>query len=225
MHETYAHGPITLERFVLGPFETNCYVVRLTGGAASGNEHVWLVDAGFEPGAMLDRLSELEASPERILLTHAHADHIAGLAQVKAQFPDAPVLIHQAEAGFLADPVLNLSAGFGAPVVAPGADSFLRDEQKLALGDIEWRALATPGHSPGGVTLYCPAASAALVGDTLFAGSIGRFDFPTSDEQLLYRSIREALYALPDDTAVYSGHGEPTTIGKEKATNPFVRGA
>lgn len=219
MSETREHGPVVVERFVLGPFETNCYLVRASVGGG-----VWVVDAGFDPAPMLDRLAALRQPVEAILLTHAHADHIAGLNEVKAAHPSAPILIHPAETGFLADPARNLSEGFGVPITAPAADGPLEDGRSLTLGGVEWTALHTPGHSPGGVTLHCAAADVALVGDTLFAGSIGRFDFPTSDEAALFRSIRQRLYALPDETVVYSGHGEPTTIGREKATNPFVRG-
>lgn len=209
--------PPLIEGFVLGPFATNCYVVRAGGGSC------WIVDASFEPQPLIARVRELGLTPSAIILTHAHADHIAGLAEVKAAFPEAPILIHEAEKGFLTDPTLNLSAAYGTPLIAPEADGFLEDGQTIELGDSKWKVLHTPGHSPGGVTLYCEAAGEALVGDTLFAGSIGRHDFPTSDGPTLFKSIREKLYMLPDETRVYPGHGPMTTIGREKRTNPFVR--
>lgn len=207
---------VQIDRFVLGPFETNCYLVRAGADA-------WVVDAGFEPDALLSAIRGLDAPPSRIVLTHAHADHIAGLDKVRVLCPDATVHIHPLEHRWLADPSLNLSAGFGLPVsVAPATDA-LEDGQTLDLGPVSWRVLHTPGHSPGGVTLHQPDAGVAIVGDTLFAGSIGRFDFPTSSEQDLFRSIRETLYALPDDTRVLPGHGPETTIGREKRSNPCVR--
>jgi len=205
-----------VEGFILGPFATNCFVVRCGGEA-------WIVDAGFEPGALIRRAQEIEQRVVRILLTHAHIDHIAGLPRVREVFPDVPVAIHAAERAWLGDSEKNLSAALGEPFTTEPPDETLQDDQTLALGGAEWRVLHTPGHSPGGVTLHCPDAGVAIVGDTLFQGSIGRHDFPTSDPQSLFASIREALYTLPDQTRVLPGHGPETTIGAEKRTNPFVK--
>jgi glyoxylase-like metal-dependent hydrolase (beta-lactamase superfamily II) len=110
------------------------------------------------------------------------------------------------------------------PVSAPGPDRLLRDGDVLRLGELDWRVLHTPGHSPGSITLHQPHLGVAIVGDALFAGSIGRTDFPGSDFDTLARSIRERLYTLPGSTRVLPGHGEPTTIARERAGNPFVRG-
>ncbi len=211
-------GTPLIEGYTLGPFATNCFIVR-----EPGLEACWIVDAGFRPEVMIERVRALGLTPSAILLTHAHADHIAGLEVVKGAFPEAPILIHAAEREWLQTPELNLSAGLGTPLVAPAADGTLEDGQKLMLGESAWRVIHTPGHSPGGVTLYCESAPIALVGDTLFAGSIGRYDFPTSDGPVLFASIREKLYTLPDATIVHPGHGPATTIGSEKGTNPYVR--
>ncbi len=211
--------PVTLECFPLGPFETNCYIVLAPG--KGGDAHCWIVDPGYEPAEVIERVQALGLTPDAILLTHAHADHIAGLAEVRAAFPKAPIIIHEAEAGWLADPQLNLSAAIGVPVIAPGPDRLLHDGDSLHLGASEWKVLHTPGHSPGSITLY--HAPIALVGDTLFADSVGRTDFPGSDPHTLALAIKSRLYSLPDDTAVHPGHGPATTIGREKRTNPFVR--
>lgn len=109
------------------------------------------------------------------------------------------------------------------PVTTPGPDRTLEGGEELTLAGTTWRVLHTPGHSPGGITLVHDASNTAIVGDTLFAGSVGRSDFPTSDPDALVRSIRDTLYALPDDTRVLPGHGPATTIGREKRSNPFVR--
>jgi glyoxylase-like metal-dependent hydrolase (beta-lactamase superfamily II) len=150
-------------------------------------------------------------------------DHIAGLLALRARFPGTPIWIHRAEEAWLTDPVLNLSDGYGVPVTAPTADRLLAHGETLNLAGQDWTVRHTPGHSPGGISLWQEEAGVALVGDTLFAGSIGRHDFPGSDFATLSRSIREQLYTLPDRTKVLPGHGPTTTIAREKLSNPFVR--
>jgi len=211
-------GQPLVEGYALGPFATNCYLVHVPP-----HPDCWVIDASFEPRPMLDRVAALGLRVTHILLTHAHVDHIAGLEEVRRACPDARVLIHPAEAAFLADPMLNLSGAYGIPVRCAPADGPLDDAQTLTLSGSEWRILHTPGHSPGGITLYNAASAVAIVGDTLFAGSIGRSDFPTSDEAALHASIRSILYKLPPETRVFPGHGPATTIGREMMSNPYVR--
>jgi hydroxyacylglutathione hydrolase len=213
--------PARVEGFALGPFETNCYVVYPEDAGHGGP--CWFVDAGYDPEPMIDRVDELGLRPEAIVLTHAHADHIAGLDRIREAFPGVPVLIHEAERSWPGDPQRNLSAAFGMPVTAPGPDRLLHDGQELRLGSSVWRVLHTPGHSPGGIALYDARGGQAIVGDALFSGSVGRTDLPGGDPRVLAQSIRLRLYTLPDDTTAYPGHGPPTTIGREKRTNPFVR--
>ena len=161
------------------------------------------------------------------MLTHAHCDHIAGAFDVVKAFSQGgagalPVWVHEAERDWLSNPMLNLSALMGLPVTAPEAARLLREGDELELAGEKWRVLHTPGHSPGGITLWHEASGTAIVGDALFAGSIGRTDFPGSSFEVLARSIREKLYKLPDETRVLPGHGPETTIGREKRSNPFV---
>lgn len=209
-------GSPLIEAYALGPFATNCFLVH-TGHGGEG----WIVDASFEPGAMIERARELELDVTRVVLTHAHGDHIAGLHEIRAAFPGAKVSIHEKEATWLDDPALNLSAGFGEPVRQAPAEETLRGGETLRLGESEWRTIHTPGHSPGMLALYCEALHTAIVGDTLFAGSVGRFDFPTSSEGDLMRSLAELL-KLPDETRVLPGHGPATTIGRERKFNPYL---
>jgi len=205
-----------LEAVTLGPFETNCYIV------ASG-ERCWIIDASFEPEELIGRVRKLDLKPEALILTHAHVDHMAGIDEVVRAFGPLPVVMHADEREWLANPILNLSAAMGMPVTARGPDRFIADGDTLTLGDQQWSVLHTPGHSPGGVSLVNSKARIAIVGDTLFAGSIGRTDFPGSDFETLSQSIRTKLYTLPDETRIYPGHGPASTIGRERRTNPFVR--
>jgi glyoxylase-like metal-dependent hydrolase (beta-lactamase superfamily II) len=213
-------GPI-IERFTLGPFETNCYLVYDTRGPQSP---CWVVDASFEPAQMVRKVQDLQLRPEALILTHAHVDHIAGVNEVLAAFPGTPVWIHQAEADWLQDPMKNLSSMMGQPITAQPASRTIGAGDLLKLQSSEWTVLHTPGHSPGGITLHCAGAGVALVGDSLFAGSIGRTDFPGSSFPVLERSIREQLYRLPGETRVLPGHGPETTVQRERLSNPFVRG-
>ncbi|USN98354.1 MAG: MBL fold metallo-hydrolase [Phycisphaeraceae bacterium] len=212
---------IEIETFCLGPYQTNCYVVRSRAG---GKDACWVADMSFDSGVLLGRVDQLGLVPEAFVLTHAHVDHIAGLFGARKRFPATPIWIHEAEELWLLDAERNLSALSPMPMTAPPADRLLRDGDELALGGHVWRVLHTPGHSPGGVSLYQAEAGVCLCGDALFAGSIGRTDFPGSDFATLERSIREKLYTLPGETVLYPGHGPATTVGAEKATNPFVRG-
>jgi hydroxyacylglutathione hydrolase len=216
-----SHSGVRLERFALGPFETNCYVVYESTAPGSP---CWVVDASFGPAAMTARIRELGLRPAALILTHAHVDHIAGVDEVLRAFPGTPVWIHQAEADWLQDPLKNLSAGMGERITAHGPDRTLPEGMELRLAESTWRVLHTPGHSPGGITLYHAESGTALVGDALFAGSIGRTDFPGSSFETLERSIREKLYTLPPATRIYPGHGPESTVERERRSNPFVRG-
>ena len=208
---------LQIQAFVLGDWRTNCYVVHREGG-----RRCWIVDAGFEPGPLIEAVRSGGLEPEALVLTHAHVDHIAGIEAVRAVWPGLPIMIHEAEAEFLTDPVLNLSIVLEEPVVAPAADRTMRHGDVLELDGVQFEVRHTPGHSPGGVCLYQPDRGVALVGDTLFEGAIGRYDFPTSDGAALMRSIHEQLMTLPDETRVFPGHGPETTIGRERASNPFL---
>ena len=210
-----------VQPFELGDFQTNCMLV--TSGSPEPGAACWIVDAGFDPEPMLDAARDQDLRVELIVLTHAHCDHIAGLAEARSRHPDAPIVMHELEREWLADPMLNLSAALGLSITAPSADRFIEPGDELTLGETTFRIAFTPGHSPGGVSLIHEPSKTAIVGDTLFNGSIGRTDFPGSDHATLERSIREQLYTLDPETVCYPGHGPTTTIGREMATNPFVR--
>ena len=213
-----------LHAFELGRCQTNAYVVEVPANDRQTSVSAcWVVDPGESPEPLLNFLRDRGLKPEAILLTHAHADHIAGVDQVRAMFPKIPVLAHALEHEWFQDPQLNLSLFIGEPVSVSTPTGTLAHAQKISLGGIQFQVLHTPGHSPGSVTLHCASEKFAIVGDTLFQNSIGRSDFPGSDPDVLMQSIKEVLLALPGDTAIYPGHGPSTTIDKERRSNPFLR--
>ena len=188
----------------------------------------WIIDPGLPPQAeqILAYIEAERLEPAAIVLTHAHGDHIAGIDEVRARYRELPLYLAREEWQMLVDPEANLSARFGAGFKA--SDDNLHDlphGAELELDGIKWQALDTSGHSPGGRTLYAADLSLAIVGDAVFAGSIGRVDFPHSDGRRLLANIRDHILTLPDDTQLIPGHGPDTTVGEERATNPFLQGA
>lgn len=200
-------------------FEENAYLLSL---AESGDCIV--VDPGLEPDRIVDELRDAGLNPIAILNTHGHSDHIAGNGMMKEEWPDIPLIIGAGDAWKLTDPVGNLSAGFGLELVSPEADQTVSEGDVLDLAGIRWTVLETPGHSGGHVVFVAKELSPMIVlgGDVLFAGSIGRSDFPDGDHETLLESIRTKLFPLPDNAVVLPGHGPPTTIGHERRTNPYL---
>ena len=197
-----------------GAFAENCYLVAdpHTGDAA-------IVDPGEEVGLFRARLAHEGWALRAIWLTHAHVDHVAGVAAM--QDGGVPIYLHPADRA-LYDGVPRQAAMFGLEAgTPPPPDHELADGGSVSVGGCTFRVVHTPGHTPGGVSLV--GHDLAFVGDTLFAGSIGRTDLPGGDLKALIESIHERLFALPDATVVHSGHGPATTIGAEKKENPFVK--
>lgn len=210
-----------IETRAVEPFFKNGYVL----GCEDTREGV-LIDPGDEVDLLLEAARQRGLSLRYILLTHAHLDHITGVGRAVAAL-GVPVGLHEAD-DFLYRAVVQQGLAFGFQVdPQPPVDFFYEPGRPLRFGRYVIDVLHTPGHCPGGVCLAVgkdgEAGRTLIVGDTLFAGSIGRTDLPGGDSATLLRSIREVLFAYPDDTPVYSGHGEPTTIGREKRTNPFLQ--
>ena len=200
----------------VGPVQENCWIVR-----ADGSDRGLIFDPGEEPDRLLAVAAEMGVTIEAILLTHTHFDHIGAVAPV-ARATGAPVYCPELEVPVLADIMRFVPwEGFG-PYESYAADETVSGGERLELAGLELDVLFVPGHSPGHVAYSIPAESAVVSGDVLFAGSVGRTDLPGGDHATLLRSIQGMLERLPDETAVLPGHMEPTTLGRERATNPFL---
>ncbi len=207
-----------IDRLVLGEFETNCYVLR-------NNEQTkdcLIIDTGLDVGPLLAFLEQHKLAPDAVVLTHGHIDHIAGVDALREKFPTLSTHIHKLDAELLTDTVGNLSFMTGGSFSTEKADCLVEEGDKIDRAGIKLRVIHTPGHTPGGICLYAEQEGVIFVGDTLFADSVGRTDFPGGDMGQLIEGIKQKLLVLPDATIVYPGHGPQTTIGREKADNPFL---
>lgn len=204
---------------VSAPFEENTYVAALPG-----RTDCLVVDPGLEPEKILELLESETLTPAAILITHGHSDHIAGNEALKERYPDCPIVVSEEDAAKLTNPALNLSAAFGAHLVSPPADQLIAEGDMYEAAGFTLAVREVPGHSSGHVVFIVEGVEPALVfgGDVLFAGSIGRTDFPGGSLELLRDGIWQKLFTLADDTIVLSGHGPATTIGHEKRDNPYV---
>ena len=209
---------MTIDRIVLGAYETNSYVLRDSETATD----CLVIDTGLDAGGLMDFLDEQKLNPVAIVFTHGHVDHIGGAAALRSKFPAMKVYIHKLDAPMLTEPRANLSAITGAPFSTEPEDVSLAEHDVVERAGVELLVLHTPGHTPGGISLCSKDDGVAFVGDTLFADSVGRTDFPGGSTSQLINSIKEKLFTLPDETEVYPGHGPATTIGHEKAHNPFL---
>lgn len=201
------------------PFGQNAFVAHL-----KGRDDCVIVDPGFEPDKIIDVVQRHQLRPVAILNTHGHPDHIAGNAAMKDQWPDCPLVIGRGDADMLTDPHRNLSAELGLPITSPPADVLLAEGDTYEAAGLQLEVFEIPGHSAGHIVFVWKGDRPYVVfgGDVLFAGSVGRTDFPGGSFEQLADGIQQKLYTLPDDTIVLCGHGEPTTIGQERRTNPFV---
>lgn len=210
---------LKINQMELGPVQTNCYII-------SNDENDCLI---FDPGAQSKKVSDLLRSknltPLAIILTHAHFDHIGAIDELRDVY-SIPVYLHELEKDWLRRPNLNGSGKYAAipDMQMRDADVLLKDEKVLEIGDFKMDVLHTPGHSPGSLSFSFGDEGFAIVGDTLFKGSIGRTDLIDGSEKKLLQSIRDSLLTLPADMVLFPGHGPDTTPQQEMDSNPFLNG-
>ena len=204
---------------VSAPFGENTYIAHL-----EGRSDCLVVDPGLEPDEILAFLDEHALEPAAMLITHGHSDHIAGNGALKERYPGCPIVISHGDAPKLTDPMLNLSGAFGARLISPPADVLVGEGDVYSAAGFDLLVREIPGHSVGHVVFVWRGGKPIVVfgGDVLFAGSVGRTDFPDGSFEQLAENIHKKLFTLPDDTQVLPGHGPVTTVGQEKRNNPFV---
>ena len=208
---------LIVRSMALGMASANCYFVYY-----EGTKECLLIDAPGESDRIIKAVDGLELTPVAVLLTHSHFDHIGAAEALKAKY-DIPVCCHEAEEEMLENPRLNLTAMVGTGYGINPDRTFV-DCERVRVGGFEFKVIHTPGHTQGGACYHFEQDKKLFSGDTLFNETVGRTDFPTGSGRILINSIKEKLFVLPDDTVVYPGHNDYTTIGHEKKYNEYVGG-
>jgi hydroxyacylglutathione hydrolase len=199
-----------LYKIYIEPVATNCYIF-----GSKKTRDVVIIDPGADSDRIQELLSRERLTPQCIVNTHGHIDHIGANSEL-----ELPVYIHEKDANFLVNPLLSLAAFYGRLKGSPKASRLLKDGDEIIISDIRLKVIYTPGHTPGGISLYYDGI--VFTGDTLFAQGIGRTDLPYGNQRDIENSIKGKLFKLDDDTLVFPGHGESTTIGTEKRDNPWL---
>ena len=209
---------IDVRMFTVGPVQENCYIVRV-----KGPDRAVIVDPGEESERLIKALAELGiARLEAVLITHTHFDHVGAVAEV-AKAAEAPVICPELETAVLANIMDYVPWPEFGPFQSYEADRTVGGGEELELAGLRFEVIFTPGHSPGHVTYALPDEDAIFSGDVLFEGSVGRVDLPGGDWPTLMSSIETLVDSFPAETTVYPGHMGVTTLGRERATNPFLR--
>lgn len=208
-------APLKVEQYVVGPVQTNCYFA-----INDDTKEVLVIDPGASADQLAKKICQEKLTPIAILLTHGHFDHAGGAEELAKHF-DIKIYAEEHEKETLDTPSLNLNGWEGVQKTYH-ADVFLKNEQEIDLAGFHIRVFHTPGHTVGGCCYYFPYQNVVFSGDTLFCTSVGRTDFPKGSAAQIIRSIKEKLLPLPDETTVYTGHNDITTIGTERMYNPYL---
>ena len=204
-----------IKNVVVGPLEVNCYII-----GCEDTKEAAIIDPGDNADEIIRIIEMDELKPKFIMNTHAHFDHVGGVKEIQDYFK-IDFLLHKDDT-FLVENASEQATSFGLkPILKPDVNKYISNDEKITLGNKSITVIHTPGHSPGCVCFY--SDSNVFVGDTLFAGSIGRTDLPGGSYETLINSIKEKLFPLSDSTSVYPGHGSSTTIGNEREHNPFLK--
>ena len=207
--------------YSLGPIQTNCYIV------SNKSKECLLFDPGEEAQKLIKEIRANGLKPLAIFLTHTHFDHIGAVDQIRDEF-HLPLYVHEKEVKWLQDPMKNGSGKYrelpNYTVREPEEEHIIHEEKHYTISDFSFRAVFTPGHSPGSISYIFEEDGFAIVGDTLFERSIGRTDLLGGSMSVLLKSIHEKLLSLPEDTIIYPGHGQYTTPAAEMEMNPFLNG-
>ena len=204
-----------IESLVLGPIQANCFIL-----GCDDTHEAAVIDPGDESDKILMLLAKNGLKVTKIINTHGHFDHVGANRRLK-EVTGADILIHRLDAPMLSQLAASASAWGLSADNSPAPDTELEEGDTISFGKLTLKVIHTPGHTPGGISLYIQ--DSVFVGDTLFAGSIGRTDFPGGNHDTLIQSIQQKLFVLPEETKVYPGHMGATTIGNEKRHNPFCR--
>jgi glyoxylase-like metal-dependent hydrolase (beta-lactamase superfamily II) len=203
-----------IENIVVGPLEVNCYIL-----GCDDTREAAIIDPGGDAEEIIKAVEKGKLTPKLIINTHAHFDHVGGVKTLQDHFR-IDFLLHKDDL-FLIESLNEQATSFGlGSMPRPEVNKFVNNEDKVSFGQKVVKVIHTPGHTPGGVCYYVD--NNIFVGDTMFAGSIGRTDFPGGSYETLIKSIKERLFPLGDSVTVYPGHGPSTTIGNEKSHNPFL---
>ncbi|MDY4671333.1 MAG: MBL fold metallo-hydrolase [Oliverpabstia sp.] len=204
-----------IEQIVLGMVSTNTWFLM-----NEENKELLIIDPGDEAERIQRKISQMGGIPKAVLLTHGHFDHMMAADNLRETY-DIPVYAYESEKALLENPGANLSGAWASPYVLC-ADQWVKDGEKLDLAGMHLQVFHTPGHTAGSCCYYLQEEAVLFSGDTLFAGSVGRTDFPTSSTGDMRESLHRLLAELPEETRVCPGHNEETTIGYEKRYNPFA---
>ncbi|CAM5204284.1 Glyoxylase-like metal-dependent hydrolase (Beta-lactamase superfamily II) OS=Ureibacillus acetophenoni OX=614649 GN=SAMN05877842_102162 PE=4 SV=1 [Ureibacillus acetophenoni] len=212
---------LNVKIYSLGPVQTNCYIV------SNKEKECIIFDPGEEAGKILKEIRRYQYKPLGIFLTHTHFDHIGAVDSIREEY-NLPLYVHEKEVSWLSDPMKNGSGKYAELpnyiVKLPEEAHIIRKEQEITIGGFTFKAVFTPGHSPGSISFIFENDGFAIVGDTLFERGIGRTDLIGGSHEVLLKSIHEKLLTLPEDTIIYPGHGTYTTPEAEMEWNPFLNG-